>query len=61
MTEPAEHLADLDEFLALHIAEQGPIPDDILDEVRHAWPDPHAAATPRPAKRRRRSSSTATG
>jgi hypothetical protein len=57
----AEHLADLDDFLTLHTAEHGPIPDDIMEEVRQAWPDPHAVATSNPATPRRRSSSTAKG
>ena len=55
-----EHMADLDEFLALREAEHGPIPDEIMEEVRRAWPDPRAAA-PTPQKRRRQSSSTAKG
>lgn len=57
----AEHMADLDDFLAAYRAEHGAIPDDIMNEVRQAWPDPHDAASPAPAKPRRRSSSTATG
>ena len=57
----AEHMADLDEFLSAHTAEHGPVPADIMDEVRKAWPDPHAATSTTPAKPRRRSSSTATG
>jgi hypothetical protein len=52
----AEHLADLDEFLAAREVEHGPIPDEIMQEVREAWPDPHAAAPNRPAKPRKRSS-----
>lgn len=55
----AEHMADLDDFLAAQTAEHGPIPDDIMEEVRQAWPDPHTAATLNPAAPRRRSSSTA--
>ena len=55
----AEHLADLDEFLAAHVADYGQIPDDVMDEVRRAWPDPLAAAPPpRSRTPRRRSSST---
>jgi hypothetical protein len=53
----AEHMADLEDFLA----DVGPIPNDIMEEVRRAWPDPHVAASSTPAKPRRRSSSTATG
>ncbi|GAC1611377.1 MAG: hypothetical protein NVS3B26_23840 [Mycobacteriales bacterium] len=56
----AEHLADLDEFLTAHAAEHGPIPDAIMEEVRQAWPDPHAASSI-PAMPRRPSSSTAKG
>ena len=55
----AEHMADLDEFLAAHDAEHGPVPAHIMEEVRKEWPDPHAAASPTPAEARRRSSSTA--
>ncbi|MGQ0845286.1 MAG: hypothetical protein ACT4QF_14255 [Sporichthyaceae bacterium] len=55
----AEHLADLDEFLAAHAAEHGPIPPDVMEEVRRAWPDPLAVATPPRPTRQRRSSSTA--
>jgi len=51
----AEHMADLDEFLS----QAPPVPDEIMEEVRKAWPDPHAAAPPKQASRRRRSSSTA--
>ncbi len=40
----AEHMADLDDFLASHTAEHGPVPDDLMEEVRQAWPDPHDAA-----------------
>jgi hypothetical protein len=57
----AEHLADLDEFLAAQAADHGPVPADIMEEVRRAWPDPHAAESTRPATPRGRSSSTATG
>jgi hypothetical protein len=56
----AEHLADLDDFLAARAAEHGPIPDDVMDEVRRAWPDPLATESSGPT-RRRRSSSTAKG
>jgi hypothetical protein len=57
----AEHMADLDEFLEAHRAEHGPIPDELMEEVRRAWPDPRAAgvrphgSNPEP---RTRSSST---
>jgi hypothetical protein len=54
----AEHLADLDEFLAAREAEHGPIPEVIMEEVRAAWPDPHAAAPSPRRTPRRRSSST---
>ena len=57
----AEHMADLDDFLAAHTADHGQIPDDLMEEVRQAWPDPRAAATPVRPSPRRRSSSTATG
>ena len=57
----AEHIADLDEFLTARAAEHGPIPEQILQEVREAWPDPHPAARPRPRTRRTRSSSTPKG
>ncbi|MDP9181817.1 MAG: hypothetical protein M3P04_03425 [Actinomycetota bacterium] len=57
----AEHMADLDEFLAAHTAEHGPLPTDVMKEVRRAWPDPYTAASSTPARPRRRSSSTATG
>ena len=57
----AEHMADLDDFLAAHTAKHGPLPDDLMEEVRQEWPDPHAVALPVPATPRRRSSSTATG
>jgi hypothetical protein len=56
----AEHLADLDEFLAARESEHGPIPAEIMQEVRDAWPDPHAAAPARPRNPRKRSSSTRT-
>lgn len=56
-----EHMADLDEFLAAHVAEHGPIPDDIMEEVRRAWPDPRVAARDPRKSPRRRSSSTAKG
>jgi hypothetical protein len=55
----AEHLADLDEFLAAHRAEHGPIPDEIMEEVRQAWPDPHDVAKSTGRTPRKRSSSTA--
>jgi len=57
----AEHMADLDDFLASHVAEHGPVPESLMEEVRQAWPDPHAAADAGKAKPRRRSSSTAKG
>jgi len=60
----AEHMADLDEFLDAHRAAHGPIPDELMEEVRHAWPDPQAADVRRQPKRspkpRTRSSSTRT-
>ncbi len=52
----AEHLADLDEFLTAHAAAHGPIPHDVMEEVRQAWPDPHAAAPGKRPKARTRSS-----
>jgi len=55
----SEHLADLDEFLAAHVTEHGPIPAALMEEVRQAWSDPHAAARGRRSKQRTRSSSTA--
>jgi hypothetical protein len=57
----AEHLADLDEFLGTREANHGSIPVEIMQEVRQAWPDPHAAAPNRPRRPRKRSSSTRTG
>jgi hypothetical protein len=54
----AEHMADLDEFLTAREAAHGPIPDDLMQEVRKAWPDPHAAAPPGREAPRTRSSST---
>ncbi|MDQ1686331.1 MAG: hypothetical protein QOC82_3068 [Frankiaceae bacterium] len=39
----AEHMADLDEFLAAHHKAHGPIPAELMEEVRRAWPDPRAA------------------
>jgi hypothetical protein len=56
----AEHLTDLDEFLAAREAERGPIPPEIMQEVREAWPDPHAAAPSSRRSPRKRSSSTRT-
>ncbi len=38
----AEHMADLDEFLAAHREAHGPIPTELMEEVRRAWPDPRA-------------------
>ncbi len=35
----AEHMADLDEFLASHAADHGQIPNDVVNEVRQAWPN----------------------
>jgi hypothetical protein len=55
----AEHMADLDDFLAAHVAEHGPFPDTLMEEVRQAWPDPRDAADALPRTPRRRSSSTA--
>jgi hypothetical protein len=55
----AERMAALDEFLAWSAAEYGPIPDEIMEEVRRAWPDPRAAAKPPRRPPVRRSSSTA--
>lgn len=57
----AEHMADLDDFLAAHVAEHGPVPDSMMEEVRQAWPDPHVAADASKPTPRRRSSSTAKG
>lgn len=37
-------MADLDDFLAGDVAEHGPVPESLMEEVRQAWPDPHAAA-----------------
>jgi hypothetical protein len=33
-----EHMADLDEFLAAHEAEHGPIHDAVMNDVRAAGP-----------------------
>jgi hypothetical protein len=54
----AEHMADLDEFLAAH----QPVPAELMEEVRRAWPDPRPAAG-RQGRRKAptRSSSTRTG
>ncbi len=58
----AEHMADLDEFLAWREAEFGPIPDDVMNEVREAWPDPRDVTPPSSETQPSRlSSSTATG
>ena len=46
----AEHMADLDEFLDAHRKQHGPIPDELMEEVRRAWPDPRVPG----AKRSRR-------
>jgi hypothetical protein len=54
----AEHMADLDDFLAAREADHGPIPDEMMQEVRQAWPDPHAAAQNEASTPRKRSSST---
>jgi len=39
----AEHMADLDEILAAHREAHGPIPTELTEEVRRAWPDPRTA------------------
>ncbi len=36
-------MADLDELLAGDVAEHGPVPESLMEEVPQAWPDPHAA------------------
>lgn len=46
----AEHMADLDEFLAAHDEAHGPVPAALMEEVRRAWPDPRAAGVRRNAR-----------
>lgn len=41
----AEHLADLDDFLAAQSVGRGPLPIELMEEVRRAWPDPRSAAS----------------
>lgn len=35
------HMADLAEFLAWSDAVHGPVPAELMDEVRRLWPDPN--------------------
>jgi hypothetical protein len=46
----AEHMADLDEFLAAHHEAHGAVPTELMEEVRRAWPDPRAAGVRRNAR-----------